>query len=394
MELLEGITKKNNRYKLYILIVSLISIFILSSIFYNFYIIDNQDSLFKKVNQLPTLDNINKVSENLNSEIKQDLCISNDQVVACNIIYYNNLFIFGKYKLEFNEINNQVSYKIAENNKNLFVKILEYVLLILFTLIVTYYFLKVFYFLKNKFNPYLQDEYTKLREEWSNIQKSKVELEELLSKGDKSVKEKLKELRDKEKKLEEEYKRIKEKEKEEFREIKDEWLETKEFSPDERKKIYHKLSKYFHPDSGNVLGDDDFKNINEANNNKDDTILFDYYKQYLENIGEEKNPFEKQSVTESMVLVQLVNLGLYPKPQHKVSKMQVDFAFLKEKLIVEIDGPHHNTEEQKETDGKRDSFLRQHGWTIKRYPVNEKLTPQTAMNIARKIKRELIKLKK
>lgn len=394
MELLEGITKRNNRKKLYLLLSILLFVFISLNMFYYNKVIENQENLFKMINELPQINNLNNISLELNKEINSDLCILNDEVITCNKVIYNNYLIFGKYNLEFDEINNNVSYKIIENNKNIYVKIFEIIILLVLTLFISYYILKLFYFIKNKFNPYLKDEYDKLREEWSDLQKKRIELEELLSKGDKSVKEKLEELRKKEKKLEEEYEKVRKQEKETFREIKDDWLENKEFDSEERKKIYRKLSKYFHPDAGNVLGDDDFKNINEAYNNKDDTILFDYYKEYLEYIGEETNPFEKQSVTESMVLVQLVNLGLYPKPQHKISKMQVDLAFLKEKLIVEIDGPHHNTKEQKEIDAKRDSFLRKNGWIVKRYPVNEKLTPETAMNIARKIKRELIKLKK
>ena len=215
MELLEGITKRSNRYKLYILIISFLTIFSFSYIFFNNTLTNNQELLLERIENLSFTNSLNKVSEELNIQSKSDLCIESDKVVTCEKLSYNGYLSFGKYNLEYIEINKNISYKIIENEKGVYLLLFELILLLGTSLFITYYFLKLFYFIKDKFNPYLQDEYVLVREEWNRIQKTKIELEELLSKGDKSVKEKLKELRDKERKLEEEYKKLRDKERKE-----------------------------------------------------------------------------------------------------------------------------------------------------------------------------------
>jgi len=79
----------------------------------------------------------------------------------------------------------------------------------------------------------------------------------------------------------------------------------------------------------------------------------------------------KQSRTEKLLLAELYNLGLRPKPQHKISRMTVDFAFVDEKIVIEVDGIYHHTQKQKEADGNRDDHLQSIGWKVRRLSAEE-----------------------
>lgn len=49
---------------------------------------------------------------------------------------------------------------------------------------------------------------------------------------------------------------------------------------------------------------------------------------------------------------------------HKVGRYFIDFAFIKEKVALEIDGKQHTFPERKKSDKKKDIFLREKGWKI------------------------------
>ena len=51
--------------------------------------------------------------------------------------------------------------------------------------------------------------------------------------------------------------------------------------------------------------------------------------------------------------------------QHPIGPYVVDFACLKAKLIVELDGGHHS--EQREADRQRDANLKEQGFTVLRF---------------------------
>ncbi len=63
--------------------------------------------------------------------------------------------------------------------------------------------------------------------------------------------------------------------------------------------------------------------------------------------------------------------------QHLIYPYVVDFVCLKEKVIIELDGAHHN--EQKHYDAKRTLFLRSKGYQVLRFWNNEVLCQTEAV---------------
>jgi very-short-patch-repair endonuclease len=80
---------------------------------------------------------------------------------------------------------------------------------------------------------------------------------------------------------------------------------------------------------------------------------------------------EKVSNTELELLHYMNKKGLFPKVQYKFDKIHVDFAFPKEKLVIEIDGGYHFTEIQGTKDMHREEYIQSLGWTIQHYNSNE-----------------------
>lgn len=81
--------------------------------------------------------------------------------------------------------------------------------------------------------------------------------------------------------------------------------------------------------------------------------------------------FINPSETENILFRELNKKGLFPERQYQIDKMHVDFAFPKEKVVIEIDGKHHLVEEEKIRDGNRDEMLMNFGWKVRRYTANE-----------------------
>ena len=59
--------------------------------------------------------------------------------------------------------------------------------------------------------------------------------------------------------------------------------------------------------------------------------------------------------------------GHYFRRQVPIGKFITDFACLKAKLIVELDGGHHTESTQSFYDDKRDEWLRSEGYTVLRF---------------------------
>lgn len=72
----------------------------------------------------------------------------------------------------------------------------------------------------------------------------------------------------------------------------------------------------------------------------------------------------KISYAESYFVVVLTNLGLLFKREHKVGKYFIDFAFLEDKVALEIDGKQHELPGRKEADSIKDIFLTSLGWRV------------------------------
>ncbi len=53
--------------------------------------------------------------------------------------------------------------------------------------------------------------------------------------------------------------------------------------------------------------------------------------------------------------------------QRPIGRYVVDFACSAIKLAIEVDGPNHDTQEQKAFDAEREDYLRMAGWRVTRF---------------------------
>ena len=65
-------------------------------------------------------------------------------------------------------------------------------------------------------------------------------------------------------------------------------------------------------------------------------------------------------------------LGVKFRRQHPLGNYVADFACLAPRLIVELDGSQHQT--QQSYDARRDAFFREHGFEVLRFASNEPFT--------------------
>ena len=75
--------------------------------------------------------------------------------------------------------------------------------------------------------------------------------------------------------------------------------------------------------------------------------------------------------------------------QHPIGDYIADFICLSEKLVVEVDGEYHNTEEQRIDDKVRTHSLRQMGFRVIRFSNQE--VDADIVSVIRRIKEELTK---
>ena len=64
-------------------------------------------------------------------------------------------------------------------------------------------------------------------------------------------------------------------------------------------------------------------------------------------------------------------LGVRIRRQHPVGPFIVDFACLKSKVAIEIDGPSHDGDEAVARDAVRAAFLKSRGWKVLRVTNEE-----------------------
>ena len=54
--------------------------------------------------------------------------------------------------------------------------------------------------------------------------------------------------------------------------------------------------------------------------------------------------------------------------QHPIGPFVADFACIRARLVIEIDGATHSSDEQRAYDLRRDAYMRTHGWRVLRIP--------------------------
>ncbi|HEY4941192.1 MAG TPA: endonuclease domain-containing protein [Rhizomicrobium sp.] len=54
--------------------------------------------------------------------------------------------------------------------------------------------------------------------------------------------------------------------------------------------------------------------------------------------------------------------------QHPIGPYAADFAHVRGRLVIEIDGETHGTEEELAYDRRRDAYMQARGWTVVRFP--------------------------
>lgn len=80
----------------------------------------------------------------------------------------------------------------------------------------------------------------------------------------------------------------------------------------------------------------------------------------------------KSSKTEDILYEAMLDIGLRPRRQYPISRHHVDFAFPKQKLIIEVDGwEYHKDRKQREIDEKRRDIAENLGWRVKRFTAEE-----------------------
>ncbi len=82
---------------------------------------------------------------------------------------------------------------------------------------------------------------------------------------------------------------------------------------------------------------------------------------------------KQQTEAEALLWEELRNnqTGFKVRRQHCIDSFITDFAFLNEKVLVEVDGGYHNETEQKKYDDARTEFLQEQGYTVIRFTNDE-----------------------
>lgn len=99
---------------------------------------------------------------------------------------------------------------------------------------------------------------------------------------------------------------------------------------------------------------------------------------------------DKVSKTEIILLKELNRIGLFPETQYPISKMHVDFAFPKQKLVIEVDGAYKRNSTGMKTLFERKRVCEEHGWKVENFTAEE--TYSDPQKIAWRIKGMLKKL--
>ncbi len=123
----------------------------------------------------------------------------------------------------------------------------------------------------------------------------------------------------------------------------------------------NKLKKY---QTGKKMSDEVKKKISDSR--------IKYLKENPDKVPYKLNHSSKMSYPEKIFYNALVSSKLSGwEYNYQNSIYSYDFAFVKEKIDIEIDGGTHLTEKVKQIDKRRDEFSRQQGWTVVRFTAKE-----------------------
>jgi very-short-patch-repair endonuclease len=67
-----------------------------------------------------------------------------------------------------------------------------------------------------------------------------------------------------------------------------------------------------------------------------------------------------------MLLKNNIIKGKDYETEYKQNKWFIDFAFVNDKIAIEIDGKQHNLPERQKIDAEKDAWLTQNGWAVYR----------------------------
>ena len=123
----------------------------------------------------------------------------------------------------------------------------------------------------------------------------------------------------------------------------------------------NKLKKY---QTGKKMSDEVKKKISDSR--------IKYLKENPDKVPYKLNHSSKMSYPEKIFYNALVSSKLSGwEYNYQNSIYSYDFAFVKEKIDIEIDGGTHLTEKVKQIDKRRDEFSRQQGWNVLRFTAKE-----------------------
>jgi very-short-patch-repair endonuclease len=80
---------------------------------------------------------------------------------------------------------------------------------------------------------------------------------------------------------------------------------------------------------------------------------------------------DKISKTEVILYEAMLDIGLRPERQYKISRMKVDFAFPKEKLVIEVDGSYKRNSAGMKTLFERRRACEHEGWKVENFTAEE-----------------------
>ena len=77
------------------------------------------------------------------------------------------------------------------------------------------------------------------------------------------------------------------------------------------------------------------------------------------------------SKSEDVLFKAMLDIGLKPERQYLISKMHVDFAFPKEKIVIEVDGQYKRNAEGMRTLFNRRRICEREGWKVENFTAEE-----------------------